>query len=401
MLATPQNEVLFTTVRLPDKKYEDALDMMANFCYYVWKTGALDHLLILTTDNGTWWRLHNAGMPVYLDRAFPARPEYLNGDGNVKFSPNRVFDVQKHWWGWWIIENGFRAAYMDGDAVTIQDPFLAFQDAEYDVQGLSDWVTAKLPQPGDLLAGGCNLYFWIEDPLSILKHTLSNSAPPFHAKETSLREFWRFPRQVQKLYAMNPCQSTGTWYLQPTAAARAFMRAMARRVLQEPHHWDQTAWNEVILPFLWGNGEDAPQLRYRLLPHRSYANANVVDRRREEGLPLDLVVLHSGYLHGQEKSAAYQRLGYWHPERWAPIGQEYAQGRPGGLGAGGSGLGSLLRRFGAGSALRPASGFGALWTDKATLLGLLCLALVALVAAVRLSRDRRRARGLAKRGLAC
>lgn len=52
MLATPQNEVLFTTVRLPDKKYEDALDMMANFCYYVWKTGALDHLLILTTDNG-------------------------------------------------------------------------------------------------------------------------------------------------------------------------------------------------------------------------------------------------------------------------------------------------------------------------------------------------------------
>lgn len=49
-------------------------------------------------------------MPVYLDRAFPARPEYLNGDGNVKFSPNRVFDVQKHWWGWWIIENGFRAA---------------------------------------------------------------------------------------------------------------------------------------------------------------------------------------------------------------------------------------------------------------------------------------------------
>lgn len=33
------------------------------------------------------------------------------------------------------------------------------------MQGLSDWVTAKLPQPGDLLAGGCNLYFWIEDPL--------------------------------------------------------------------------------------------------------------------------------------------------------------------------------------------------------------------------------------------
>lgn len=31
----------------------------------------------------------------------------------------------------------------------------------------------------------------------------------------------------------------------------------------------QTAWNEVIVPFLWGVGEEPP-LRYRLLPARSF-----------------------------------------------------------------------------------------------------------------------------------
>lgn len=31
----------------------------------------------------------------------------------------------------------------------------------------------------------------------------------------------------------------------------------------------QTAWNEVIVPFLWGVG-DEPPLRYRLLPAHSF-----------------------------------------------------------------------------------------------------------------------------------
>lgn len=43
----------------------------------------------------------------------------------------------------------------------------------------------------------------------------------------------------------------------------------------------QTAWNEVIVPFLWGVG-DEPPLRYRLLPIRSFFAA-VGERGRGVG----------------------------------------------------------------------------------------------------------------------
>lgn len=110
-VATPQREILFTTIQLPRQKFDGELDMIANFCYYAKRAGAFPHLLIFTTDNITWGRLHKLGFPVYLDRAFPARPEYLNGGtGKAPGTYNRVFDVQKHWWGWKILEQDFFAA---------------------------------------------------------------------------------------------------------------------------------------------------------------------------------------------------------------------------------------------------------------------------------------------------
>ena len=79
----------------------------------------------------------------------------------------------------------------------------------------------------------------------------------------------------------------------------------------------------VIIPFLWGSGEEPP-LRYRLLPAASFAGGvHVYESRLREGLPLDPVVLHSGGLHGGEKHEAYERLGLFHsnfslPDRPAP-----------------------------------------------------------------------------------
>lgn len=198
------------------------------------------------------------------------------------------------------------------------------------------------------LSGGCKLYYWIEDPAAPTggsaralltcaaainagwqqvhaphasgggssdvgphqRFTLSPSLLSSHAG-TILREYWNFPDPVVKTHAHNPCQSTGVWYLRPTPPAKAFMLAMTQR-LSAPatrHQWDQTAWNEVILPFLWGNGEVEP-LAYRLLPHAHYANVGVVDKRRAAGLPVDLVVLHSGYLHGKEKARKGGGGGY-------------------------------------------------------------------------------------------
>ncbi|KAL6779972.1 hypothetical protein ACKKBG_A14515 [Auxenochlorella protothecoides x Auxenochlorella symbiontica] len=319
--ATPRREVLFTTIRLPATKYTAELEMVMNFCHFVQEAGALSHLMILTTDNMTWTRLHDRGLPVYLDKAFPERPEYAYGGGKAHDSPNRVFDVQKHWWGWKILEQDYLAAYMDADAIPLQDPFLPFQNTTYDVQGLSDWDEVTPQDPAASLSGGCKLYYWIEDP----------AAPT----GTILREYWNFPDPVVKTHAHNPCQSTGVWYLRPTPPARAFMLAMTQR-LSAPatrHQWDQTAWNEVILPFLWGNGEVEP-LAYRLLPHAHYANVGVVDKRRAAGLPVDLVVLHSGYLHGKEKKEAYERMGFWSPSNATRSkGTRLTHGQEGGGGA--------------------------------------------------------------------
>ena len=56
----------------------------------------------------------------------------------------------------------------------------------------------------------------------------------------------------------------------------------------------QTAFNDVIVPFLWGVGDEAP-LRYRLLPLRSFfGGVGNYQARLEAGLPVDPVILHSG-----------------------------------------------------------------------------------------------------------
>ena len=45
----------------------------------------------------------------------------------------RVFDVQKHYWGATIVAHGFRALYMDSDAIVLKNP-LPWFSPEYDVQ---------------------------------------------------------------------------------------------------------------------------------------------------------------------------------------------------------------------------------------------------------------------------
>jgi hypothetical protein len=78
------------------------------------------------------------------------------------------FDVQKHWWGWRLAFLGFRALYMDSDAVVLRDPLPLF-DAPYDVQGLSDWVEPEIDRE-TLLTLVCpggrreSLYAMVEEP---------------------------------------------------------------------------------------------------------------------------------------------------------------------------------------------------------------------------------------------
>ncbi|PRW44369.1 putative dolichyl pyrophosphate Glc1Man9 c2 alpha-1,3-glucosyltransferase [Chlorella sorokiniana] len=301
--ASPHEAVIFTTTRLPANPQAE-LEMMSNFCFFLDRAGVLGHTLLLTTHNASWHQLNAKGFPVILDRVFPEREEYQQGvqPGDT---PNRVFDVQKHYWGATIIARGFRALYMDSDAIVLQDPLPTFRP-DYDVQSISDWSgdAPELPRVGDTLTASCQLYKWIPD-----------ARTPTGAV---LREFWRYgPGDAERaLHSQNPCASTGTWYLEPTPVAIRFMAAMRDHLLDPAtrFQWDQTAWNEVIVPFLWGVG-DEPPLRYRLLPARSFfGGVGNYEVRVRQGLPVDPVVLHSGGLHGGQKAQTYARLGFWHPD---------------------------------------------------------------------------------------
>lgn len=50
------------------------------------------------------------------------------------------------------------------------------------------------------------------------------------------------------------------------------MWAVTNRVYREaPFQWEQTAWNELLPTFLWGQGDELP-IRYRLLPVDQFSN---------------------------------------------------------------------------------------------------------------------------------
>jgi len=90
--------------------------------------------------------------------------------------------------------------------------------------------------------------------------------------ESIFTESWHTQEFEAVSIIPNPCQSTGVWYLEPKPAVVAFMRALVDRIAYHAvWQWDQTAFNEVILHFLWGTGEHEP-LRYRLLPFSEVSN---------------------------------------------------------------------------------------------------------------------------------
>lgn len=86
-------------------------------------------------------------------------------------------------------------------------------------------------------------------------------------------EQWNAEEQDIPSYTVpNPCQSTGTWYLNPTTATVAFMRAVVDRIAYHAvWQWDQTAWNEIIIQLLWGTGDHEP-LKYRVLSLAEFSN---------------------------------------------------------------------------------------------------------------------------------
>jgi hypothetical protein len=64
-----------------------------------------------------------------------------------------------------------------------------------------------------------------------------------------LREEFNMEPGAPRLRIPTHCQSTGAWFLQPTNATVAFMAELVDRIAyHEVYQWDQTAWNELIIP---------------------------------------------------------------------------------------------------------------------------------------------------------
>jgi hypothetical protein len=278
--------------------------MINSFCYWLYSANLLNHTMLITTDEYTWTEVAALGHPIFLDRVFPRREAYID-----KVLPegtyNREFDVQKHWWGMRLVELRYKVVYMDSDNFVLQPGFLDPFNEPFDVQGLSDWFEAELWPVGGALEKSCGLYYMVKD------ERLPRGA--------MLQEGWHIPADTVKLETANPCQSTGLWYLQPTNITVQFMMAVVHRIaFHAIWQWDQTAFNEIIMPFLWGMG-DQPPLRYRLLPVSKFMNAIVMPERTKSGLSNDeIIVLHAGGLHGSEKKAAFIERNIYRPEFHTP-----------------------------------------------------------------------------------
>jgi hypothetical protein len=113
--------------------------------------------------------------------------------------------------------------------------------------------------------------------------------------------------------------------LRPTASAIDFMhdyveRLMVSRVWQ----WEQTAWNEVILAYLWGSRDTAP-LKYRLLPATDFMEIHMFKARRDAGLAIHPIVLHPAGIHGDDKKRAYEELQMWRPDFNSSSSPEYSR----------------------------------------------------------------------------
>ncbi|GAB4813837.1 hypothetical protein N2152v2_000883 [Parachlorella kessleri] len=310
--ATPTGEVIFTTLVFDVNL--TGIDMVQNFGYWLNRHGLLEHTLILATDNHTWEALHSRGLPGYWDMAWPI-PSYIpEGANDVPGSDDvRTFDLQKHWWGLQVVKHGYKALYLDSDAVIIQNPLPPFEEP-FDVQGLSDWQDADLPPTGGMVWRDCGNYKWAPIPKD--KHVAYGAlavclvAPVELADSAgaSLYAWWHLRTYISKARAQpipNPCQSTGVWYLQPTEVTIRFMTSLYNRLTEEfRSQWDQTAWNEIIMGYLVTMGTDIPGMRYRLLPHAQYSNIDVAKKRKNQGLPVDQVILHAGYYHGKDKGSA-------------------------------------------------------------------------------------------------
>ncbi|KAK9862816.1 hypothetical protein WJX84_001287 [Apatococcus fuscideae] len=244
--------------------------------------------------------LLTAGIICFMDHAAPP-PATLPG----QYAEERPHWFSKYWHAHTLNSLGLRLLFLDDDVVVFQDPF-QFHDRSYDIEGLSDWN-------------------WMD-------HVPNTQAVP------ALKIFLSAGQQLiwnglatdenKKSQHVNPCQSTGIWFSEPSPTSLIFLHDLLDWLLtKRSTQWDQAAWNEIIMSHLIGTG-DQPGLRYRLLPIEHFNNMPTYEARIKGGKPVDEVILHGGDVHDHDKITVMQRLHCWRANEWkSKVGKALIQKR--------------------------------------------------------------------------
>lgn len=300
-VASEQRQILVTTVDVEWRGGSAAsyvLDTFQNFAYSLAQVGRLRNTLTLAYGKQTCELLIGAGIPCFVDRAGPQKDE-LPG---IHKSSAPTF--QKYWHALELLRFNYSVLVLDSDLTVVQDPF-QFHNAMLDVEGLSDWNgLAQVPGPEQYLQEGCHLY-------RMVQQTANSNA--------SMGTVW-YPKD-RKPYAsvkhLSPCISTGLFFLEPRPATVAFLKHMVEHMLKHIWAWEQSAFNEVIMAHVFGS-EDRLPLTLRVLPTRHFLNVKVAKLRRQQGLDLDIVVIHAGGVGGQGKSQHLKWESSWFSDKWQP-----------------------------------------------------------------------------------
>eukprot|EP00887_Chlorella_sp_A99_P006017 scaffold27.g6017.t1 len=294
----------FQPVRV--ETHQGIIDMVKNQLYYLNRARLLRRHMLVTADERTWRLMFNRGLTIYLDRTFPRRGGYDGGNTEPL--------VHKYWFGLRLVEAGFKALYLDYDAVVLGDVMPPFS-LPYDIQGLSAWRDPELPRMGESLERTCGLYVAVIDLRTPLGSMIREYAAVMPGNLSYISG--KTPN------ASLPCQSTGVMYLQPSSTTSHFLSAMLHRITEQaPFQWEGTAFNEVVMHFLWGIGDQAP-LRYRLLPVDMFSNLGVYRKRKQQGLVVDPVILHAGGFAGFWKQVAWKEELLWTPQYLPPPPLDY------------------------------------------------------------------------------
>ncbi|KAK9826644.1 hypothetical protein WJX74_007660 [Apatococcus lobatus] len=255
-LASPRKEIILTTASFQHEGADhstDQLDLIKNYATYLHDVSRLQNTFIVSYDQATCKALHSVGILCFMDEAAP-HPDVLPG----QYAQERPHWFSKYWHAHALSTLGYCVLFLDDDVVVLQDPFM-FHDRSYDVEGLSDWNWLDhVPDTQEMSFTTCRVYAMYEDEDAAGGQMLIWNGLAHDKNKTSQH--------------VNPCQSTGIWFTEPTPTTLVFLDDLLEWLLAKRNaQWDQAAWNEAIMSHLIGTG-NLPGLRYRLLPIEHFSN---------------------------------------------------------------------------------------------------------------------------------